>query len=175
MSLYHRWRGNTIHDNPNCIFQVGDGFGFIISIGNILWEAKRRGILEDAPPLIVILVFAASSTPETLFVLPHSRKTFVSPGAEPLPELQPREAECRCHGRWVSCLPFIVLRNWFANYKRRIPSCSFLNLTIRDWVASLLTYMAFTARTAEHPVVSLLMLLYRISINLSSCLLGKSS
>ena len=24
------------HDNPNYILQVGDGFGFIISIGNIL-------------------------------------------------------------------------------------------------------------------------------------------
>lgn len=26
----------TKYDNPNCIFQVGDGFGFIISIANIL-------------------------------------------------------------------------------------------------------------------------------------------
>ena len=26
----------TSHDNPNAVLQVGDGFGFIISIGNIL-------------------------------------------------------------------------------------------------------------------------------------------
>ena len=104
---------------------------------------------------VPVLPPAAFSTPETLSALPHSRKIFVFPGAGLLQELLFRITGCRCLGCWFFYLPFIVLRNQIANYKRRIPSFSFLVWKIRNWMASLLSYTEIAVEISAYPAIPL--------------------